>query len=207
MNVPYIEFQPDNTESVSDAIAQLSYNKIDQFPWAVPTNKPVVNFKIAHNNHFILLHYNVVESEILARYTKHNDPVYTDSCVEFFISFEGDENYYNFELNCLGTCLSACGPNRNKRESLPINLINTIRTQTKLERNGSDQFNWELTVLIPQEAFIYKNLNSLSGKKATANFYKCGDDLKDPHYISWSNIRTPQPDFHQPPFFGELNFL
>lgn len=207
MDVPYFNFQPENQESVFSTLAQLSDNKIDQFPWGVPPDKPRVRFKIAHNNHFILVHYTVFEAEILARYTKHNEPVYRDSCVEFFLSFEADENYYNFELNCLGTCLSACGPSRDKRESLPVSLIETIRTQTTLSRHGSKRFNWELTVLIPQEAFIYKNISRLSGKRATANFYKCGDDLEHPHYISWGNIRTPQPDFHQPSFFGEINFL
>ncbi len=207
MNVPFIDFNPEKQESVLKAIDQTTFNNIDQFPWGAPEKKPVVNFKIAHNNDFILLHYKVLESEILARYTKHNDPVYTDSCVEFFISFEEDENYYNFEFNCLGTCLSACGPNRDKRESLPVSLIETIRTQTKLGRHGSEQFNWELSILIPKEAFIYKNITKLSGKKATANFYKCGDDLKQPHFISWSNIQAPHPNFHLPDFFGELNFL
>ena len=207
LDVPFVDFKADDVNSVASTVETLSFNKIDQFPWGPPAEKPIVNFKIAHNNHFILLHYNVMESEILARYTKHNDPVYTDSCVEFFISFDGDDNYYNFEMNPLGTILSACGPDRNKRESQPETLIDTIKTQTKLTRNGSKHFNWELTALIPQEAFMYRNMNSLSGLKATANFYKCGDDLKNPHYISWGNIQTPNPDFHQPPFFGEINFL
>ena len=37
-----------------------------------------------------------------------------------------------------------------------------------------------------------------------ANFYKCGDKTAHPHYLSWSPIDTPKPDFHRPDFFGEL---
>ena len=37
-----------------------------------------------------------------------------------------------------------------------------------------------------------------------ANFYKCGDKTAHPHYLSWSPIDTPKPDFHRPEFFGEL---
>ena len=39
-----------------------------------------------------------------------------------------------------------------------------------------------------------------------ANFYKCGDRLKQQHYLSWNPIDLPRPNFHCPEFFGELTF-
>ncbi|MFA5695554.1 MAG: carbohydrate-binding family 9-like protein, partial [Proteiniphilum sp.] len=45
---------------------------------------------------------------------------------------------------------------------------------------------------------------SLSRQQIRANFYKCGDETAEPHYISWSPIDLPAPDFHAPQFFGLL---
>jgi hypothetical protein len=39
-----------------------------------------------------------------------------------------------------------------------------------------------------------------------ANFYKCGDELQTPHFLSWNPIEIDQPDFHRPDFFGTLEF-
>jgi hypothetical protein len=50
----------------------------------------------------------------------------------------------------------------------------------------------------------FSSKESLSGKKIKANFYKCGDKTEEPHYLSWSPIDTPEPDFHVPSFFGLL---
>jgi hypothetical protein len=36
------------------------------------------------------------------------------------------------------------------------------------------------------------------------NLYKCGDKCDTPHFLSWSPIGLPQPDFHCPDFFGEI---
>lgn len=38
-----------------------------------------------------------------------------------------------------------------------------------------------------------------------ANFYKCGDDLPAPYYLSWNKIIAPKPDFHYPDFFWGNN--
>ncbi len=40
-----------------------------------------------------------------------------------------------------------------------------------------------------------------------ANFYKCGDRTSHPHWLTWSVIDLPEPDFHRPEFFGTLEFL
>ena len=41
---------------------------------------------------------------------------------------------------------------------------------------------------------------------AKGNFYKCGDMLSKPHFLSWNPIDTPSPDFHVPASFGLLTF-
>ena len=39
-----------------------------------------------------------------------------------------------------------------------------------------------------------------------ANFYKCADESSHPHWITWSPIDNPTPDFHLPDYFGKLVF-
>ncbi len=50
-------------------------------------------------------------------------------------------------------------------------------------------------------------IDSLEGKRIPANFYKCGDKLRTPHFLSWNKIEIEKPDFHRPDFFGELHFI
>ena len=52
-----------------------------------------------------------------------------------------------------------------------------------------------------------ESIESLKGVCATANFYKCGDDLPEPHFVSWNKIEAPTPNFHLPKYFGEIEFI
>jgi len=47
----------------------------------------------------------------------------------------------------------------------------------------------------------------LKGKIFRANFYKCGDKLTVPHYVTWNPVGTENPDYHQPEHFGLLKFI
>lgn len=46
--------------------------------------------------------YRVEEPLVHAKYTNHNDPIYYDNDVEFFIA--GRDAYYEFEINAFNTC-------------------------------------------------------------------------------------------------------
>src|ERR1700744_2491546 len=85
---------------ISLVLDQQSPNPIDIEPWPdYPAyyDIPKVSFTIAYGVDTIFIKYNVEEHEMLARYRKTNDPVYKDSCVEFFIAFD-DKTYYNLEF-------------------------------------------------------------------------------------------------------------
>jgi hypothetical protein len=170
---------------------------------------PKVSFRIAHGNDCIFIKYDVEEHEVLARYRNTNDPVYKDSCVEFFIAFDDEKTYYNLEFNRLGTCLGGFGVPGETRASLPAELLETIRHERSiLQKKGGAEptINWTLMLVIPIQVFCFHPVNILKGKKCRVNFYKCGDDLTQPHYLAWRNIVTPKPDFHQPDFFGNAEF-
>src|SRR5690606_972047 len=129
-----------------------------------------------------------------------------DSCVEFFIAFDDDSSYYNLEFNCTGTCLAGYGTGRGeKRKLLPASVIRNIRQQS-LVKTGNPDISWELTLLIPLSVFCHHRFVSLKNQDCRVNFYKCGDDLPQPHYLCWSPIQAPAPDFHRPEFFAPARF-
>ncbi len=185
-------------------------HKIDKISWGPCLAVPEVYFKVAYTSDGFLLKYYVSEQSIRAKNSGTNQPVYHDSCVEFFVMPAEDEIYYNFEFNCIGACLAQVGYSREDRSFLEPGLIKNIKRQSSLEKNTFEGktgfFEWELTILIPFEVFINHQFKAHTGKQIKANFYKCGDRLPEPHYLSWKTIGTKTPDFHRPDFFGILEF-
>jgi hypothetical protein len=149
----------------------------------------------------------VEEKEIRAVNNKINAPVYEDTCVEFFIAFD-ETGYYNFEFNCIGTCLVGFGKNKYNRIEIPELRIKKINFQANIKYAVAvDLFKWELMIEIPSSVFINHTLSSFSSLSAKANFYKCGDLLMQPHFLAWSNIESAEPNFHLPDFFGDIHFI
>lgn len=168
-------------------------------------------FSIRHDGTSIYLNYQVEEPQVRAVNTGFNSPVWEDSCVEFFLSFDGDDHYYNFEINAIGTLLGAYGPDRHQRIRLSDSPLSMVQTTPSLGRNPIEnleqQTSWSMKVVIPIKVLQFTKIENLSGVSGHANFYKCGDKLKHPHYLSWKPVLTPTPDFHTPHYFGPLSFL
>jgi len=77
----------------------------------------------------------------------------------------------------------------------------------KVNNRVPQQISWQLTLVIPAEVFSEHQLTDFTGEQVKVNFFECGDELPDPHYLSWSNINYPEPNFHFPEFFGEIKFI
>ncbi len=197
-------------QEVSAALDLQPKNALTHGWFTLFAYRPRVYFSMAHRSTCLYLKYYVWEQNLLARFQNSNDPVYKDSCAEFFISFD-HSGYYNLEINCLGTCLLAFGTGKTDRVMLDKGLIGKINRYISIRRDTSlpesAVFNWELTLEIPVATFCYHHLTTLNNRQARGNFYKCGDDTQQPHFLSWNQINTPAPDFHQPAFFGELHFV
>ncbi|GGK78663.1 carbohydrate-binding family 9-like protein [Rufibacter glacialis] len=186
----------------------LPRHPVAEMPWPDALAKPDVTFSMAYNRDCLFLKYYVQERSVRARHRRTNSPVYKDSCVEFFIAFQGESSYYNLEFNCLGTCRAGFGPGREDRTLLPESTLAKIKTWSslKVDPRQSPRVRWELTVAIPSEVFTAHRLPSFEGVPAKVNFYKCGDELPEPHYLTWNTVKAPQPNFHLPQFFGKLLF-
>ena len=83
-------------------------------------------------------------------------------------------------------------------------LFLSLGNQPFEERMG--ECSWELALVIPASSFFAHQLKDFSHMEATGNFYKCGDKLETPHFLSWAPIDLPAPCFHCPDFFGKLHF-
>lgn len=213
LDVPKISIKDslsfDNVSSILEKNTTL--NKINWLEWKEFTYRPEVQFRIAHDDSLLFIKYYVKEEHILALRTDPNSAVHRDSCVEFFVDPIQNGNYYNFEFNCIGTTHLAYGPRRGERTFIPAELIeNKIKTWSTLGKGSfeekSGMFDWEMIVVIHSSIFTHNKGFSFSKLVSNANFYKCGDDTTKRHYLSWNPVKTANPDFHRPEYFGVLNF-
>lgn len=196
-----------NASLLLDNLTEIT--KMDCLCWKDYPYKPRVEFRIGHAQNLILLKFNVTENSIGASETRINGKVHLDSCVEFFISVDGT-NYYNFEFNCIGIPHVSWGPGRQDRQPLPPETVKLIQIRSSL---GNDPIpvkngliSWELCALIPTICFLHDKGITFDGLTGNANFYKCGDNLPEPHFLSWNLIGTAEPDFHRPEYFGKIDF-
>lgn len=183
--------------------------------------KPSVEFRIGYDDGGIHLEWTVDEQTIRAKQGMPGGEVYEDSCVEFFFKPSADDpHYYNFEWNAIGNLYLAWRTGRFDPEKAPAEVLALVKTEASC---GSVPFAerpsdgpWTLKVFIPVEA-LWHGLGEdgqaadgcgrgLSGLRARANFYKCGDGLTVPHFVTWAPIATEKPDYHRPEFFKDIIF-
>ena len=192
----------------------IPFNRISRQNWAKDyPYRPDVAFRIAHTGNSILLEYKVTEKGTMASAVEDNGKVWFDSCVEFFVSPKCNDAYYNFESNCTGHILAQYGMKGSDRSELPLERIAAISRAgdyVTVEHKPLDvqqgTHTWELCLVIPAEIFKEEGIRTLDGARMTANFYKCGDKMEKPHFLSWNPIRSETPNFHLPEYFGVLSF-
>jgi len=203
------EFGPGDASGPWPGIPSLG---IDHYLWLENGYRPPVEVKLCYSRSFLHVRFQVEERRVRVKYLKFQDPVYKDSCVEFFIDAfpESRLGYVNFETNAAGTLLAAFGPDRFNRKPLWPEDLGGFDVSASVAgpldgEHGGDT--WTLEYRVPLALFrkIY-GLEVRPGHRAAANFYKCGDETEFPHYGAWSRVDTPSPDFHRPDFFGEVIF-
>ncbi|MCL1822422.1 MAG: carbohydrate-binding family 9-like protein, partial [Prolixibacteraceae bacterium] len=145
------------------------------------------------------------EEHIRAVVNEPNGPVCEDSCVEWFVipCPGASDEYVNFEVNPIGTLHAAIGKGRHERRFAGDNLRSMIKIKTFI-----DSPDWKAEINVPFAFFegLYGKIDFRPGHIMKANFYKCGDELPEPHFVTWNPVGTEQPDYHRPEFFGEIYF-
>ena len=194
-------------EALHKVLYGLESHVVGCVNWAEFPYRPSVRFRVAFSDKAIAILFEVSEDHVRAAAMKSNGAVWEDSCVEFFVLGPDGKHYTNFEMNCAGTMLAALRTSRHDPAHFDTEQFATIRRITSLPHEPIDSRaegqSWWAIEVIPFEAFGY------SGKPESlrANIYKCGDKCDRPHFLSWSPIGLPSPDFHCPEFFGIIEFF
>lgn len=197
--------------NIEEIFAALPLNDIDccnwpaEFPYA-----PKAGFKLFHDGKRLYIKFSVTENDIKATVAEDQGCTWTDPCVEFFVSPCGNLDYYNFECTCTGKLLLAWHPDGAPKVAAEKEILDSVErvpslgTETFALREG--EHSWDVIEIIPVTALFASDVCRFDGKEMTANFYKCGDELPTPHFLSWNPIEWPEPSFHRPEQFGKLIF-
>ncbi|WP_373495510.1 carbohydrate-binding family 9-like protein [Aquiflexum sp.] len=144
-----------------------------------------------------------------------NGHVSGDPCVEFFFSPDGSNPlyYFNLEINCGGVPLMqyVTLPRKeyqflDEHDILKVEIAHSLPEKVFPEIENDTI--WTIEFKLPLK--ILKQYAEISqprpGVKWNANFYKTASTTSNPHYLTWSLVDNPKPDFHLPQYFGILEF-
>jgi len=188
---------------------------LDNFMGDKPDHWPGVSAKVGYDDDAIYVIFNVDDQFVRCVVDEYQGPVYTDSCVEFFFVPGNDisNGYFNLEVNCGGTALFQFQKERGTgRVRIPESEFNKIDLAASMPRivepEITDPVTWTIEYRIPIEILTQytKVIHPASGVEWKANFYKIGDRTSHPHWLTWSFVDHPTPDFHRPESFGTLIF-
>ncbi len=180
-----------------------------------PAHFPKTQFKVAYDANNVYVIFRVEDNYVRAVQQGYHAPVCSDSCVEFFFTPGTDiaKGYFNLETNCGGTILFnhqiARGVNVKKLAPADLDTIEIAHSQpTIVDPEIQTPTTWTLEYRLP--IAILKKYTPIvkpaPGVTWKANFYKCADKTSHPHWLTWSLVDLPKPNFHRPDFFGDLIF-
>lgn len=196
-------------KSIKDA-KDFPVGKIDFYPWekngeSHPESYAAVFAVEGEGIHALLWSF---EEDILCNCTKRDDPVYTDSCLEFFLMpVEGDNRYINFEANKNGAYLSEIGTCRADRVFIKsLTDLEPIIEIIEITEGGETAWGYEITIPEKLISALYGIEYKIKESCIKCNFYKCAELSANPHFGTFFPVNTEKPDFHRPEFFGEIKF-
>ena len=208
--IPYISLLYGKTLGQSKEIllsigTHLSINQVnwpDTFPYA-----PKTEVYLAHDRQRLMILFSVEGKQLRALALEDQQNVWEDSCVEFFCRIPDEEYYMNFETNCIGTMVASrrLGQNEGIQFFTPSEMLQIERYSSLAHRRMEEcdgEFSWCVGLAIPLTLIFSKPLSF--PQTLEANFYKCADKTRFPHFVSWGPICSPKPKFHCPEFFKSI---
>ncbi|NTV79665.1 MAG: phosphotransferase, partial [Clostridiales bacterium] len=175
------------TEDFWDLVPSLP---IKYFPWNREDGRQTTEVKLAYTDTDLRVLFMVKEAKIKADYLKINDPVYKDSCVEFFFNPnpQKDKRYLNFECNAIVAFLLQIGEGRENRKLITEYDEAFFQIKTSVNRENKKDYKkeyWQLEYSIPFTFLekYYGKLTFESGYYIMGNFYKCCDEAQNPQYV------------------------
>lgn len=175
---------------------------IHHFPWEKGGYRPYAWAQAVWQEDALHIRLFCRESTPRTTFANPNDPVYRDSCLEFFVMRQGDNHFFHLEMNSAGVLLA--GINHGGK----IKLIPEAQHVSFIPRVLPCSDGWAVQLKVPFSLFGLPNAALWSNKPVfRCNFYKCGDDTPFPHYGCWSAVSNPEPQFHDPASFGWLMLI
>lgn len=180
-----------------------------------PRHFPKTQFKIGYDDESIYVIFRVEDRYVRAAVKQaFQGDVYRDSCVEFFFTPNStpDTGYFNLEMNCGGALLLHWQTKPRQGREISTADCARIAVFHSMPRIVTPEIaeptTWTVEYRLPIS--ILKNYAQVTtpapGASWFANFYKCADDTSHPHWLTWAPVELPEPDFHQPDWFGILEF-
>ena len=188
---------------------------IDNAMGEPPVHRPRTQVKIAYDETALRVIFRVEDRYVRSRVTSYQGPVCTDSCVELFFTPGPDVagGYFNIEANCGGALLFMhqkargveCVP-LSEADGVALALTHTL--PAVVEPEIAEPTEWLIEYRVPYAVLSgYARVTTPApGVRWRANLYKCADQSSHPHWLTWSPVDWPRPDFHRPEFFGTLAF-
>lgn len=189
--------------------------EIKEFMGDEPEHKPKTRAKLLYDDEFIYVIFRVEDKFVKAVAQNYQDSVCVDSCAEFFFTpgIDISKGYFNIEINCGGTMLFKHQITRGV-EVVPVSnsdceKVRIFHSEPKIiDPEKQQPTTWIIEYRVPFEILdkYHPVTKPASGVIWRANFYKCADQTSHPHWLTWSIVDLPNPDFHQPVYFGNLIF-
>lgn len=181
-------------------------------------HRPTTYARVLYDDAHLYVRFDVLDRYVQILHAHPQEPVWQDSCVEFFVQPSGQRKYFNFEINAGGNILLYCieDPTRTPDGFVAYQKVSSAwldrvvighSLPRRIEQTLEGPIAWSIAYRIPfalLEAYVGP-LSIASGTVWRANFFKCGGDPAYAHWGSWSPIGDAL-NFHQPARFGELVF-
>ncbi len=188
---------------------------IDNYMGEIPEHYPKTEVKLAWGSEGVSVMFRVSDRYVRAVAQKHQESVCGDSCVEFFFTpgLDLGMGYFNLEVNCGGTMLFHFHP-AGQKDGIELATTDCDRIELThsmpriVDPEIEAPLTWTVQYTIPLS--LLSRFCEVSaprpGVSWRANFYKCADKTSHPHWLTWSPVDFPSPNFHLPHSFGELVF-
>lgn len=190
-----------------DDFSSEGYMQMSSFHWeSDPPYRPACFCKIGLVGGSLVAMLKCYEAEPRAVYTKRDDPMYLDSCLELFVApVKGRKEYVNVECNSKGAFLTEFGDGKYNR-SLVASITQLSPEVCSFGGEDDNGAYWGVQVALTKDFIcsLYKLDDSFEVSDIRANFYKCGDDCDVQHYVAFSPVTTLPPGFHNPDCFVDF---
>jgi hypothetical protein len=186
---------------------------VNNFMGEIPAFKPVVKAKMIYDEENFYVIFKVEDRRVRIQVDRFNGPVSGDACVELFFSPDSEHplNYFNLEINAGGTALMAYHEGKSRQNLSEQDFKDVVIAHTlpkKLDGEIEGPVTWTLEYKLPIK--MLKPYSRVTQPKKNvawkANFYKTSSRSTNPHYLTWSVVNHPTPQFHLPQYFGTLIF-